>query len=262
MLPETLGAHLPWSRLDEFLPLMLNLQLAPEIALKGSDLDQIDLARIDLTAQQLAEADIRPTIHAPFLDLNPGALDSLVRRITFQRLLQSLRIADRLHARLVVVHPGFDHWRYPGMEIPWLDNAREFFIQLLNKTAASECRLAIENIYETRPATLVQLVSSVDSPRFGHCFDVGHWHLFGQESMTAWLRAISPQIFHLHLHDNQGVADDHLPVGDGKIDFPLLFNTISQLTPFPSVTLEAHQPEDLRRSLRRTASIWRSSADL
>lgn len=262
MLPEPLGAHLPWSRFDEFLSLVLDLQLAPEIALKGSDLDQIDLARIDLTAQQLAEADIRPTIHAPFLDLNPGALDSLVRRITFQRMLQTLRIADRLHAHLVVVHPGFDHWRYPGMEDLWLDNALGFFIELLNRTADSGCRLAIENIYETTPATLVKLVDRVDSCRFGHCFDVGHWHLFGQESMPAWLKAISARLFHLHLHDNQGVADDHLPVGNGQIDFPLLFNIISQLTRLPSITLEAHQPEDLRRSLRQTASIWRSSVDL
>ena len=255
MSPDRLGAHIPWARLDDFLPLVLDLELSPEIAFKGADLDSIDQARLERLAARFAEDDIRPTIHAPFLDLNPGAIDVLVRRVTFQRLLQTLRIADQLKARLMVVHPGFDRWRYPGMEMQWLENAVGFFRELLNSTADSECRLAIENIYEASSTNLVQLVDSIASPRLGHCFDVGHWNLFGQEPMAAWLSAISPRLFHLHLHDNRGRADEHLPVGDGKIDFKLLFSTISPLSPKPSITLEAHRPEDLSKSLRQVGTL-------
>ncbi|MCK4536776.1 MAG: sugar phosphate isomerase/epimerase [Desulfuromonadales bacterium] len=255
MLSEPLGAHLPWSRLDDFLTLVLDLGLTPEIAFKGTDLDNIDLARLAQLAQQFAQAGMHPTIHAPFLDLNPGALDPLVRQITRQRLLQTLQIADQLNAHLMVVHPGFDHWRYPGMEDLWLEHARAFFLELLEHTANSGCRLAIENIYETSPGTLTSLVDSIHSPRFGHCFDIGHWHLFGQVPMGDWLTSILPRLFHLHLHDNCGSADEHLPVGDGEIDFKLLFSTISSLPTLPSVTLEAHRPEDLVRSLRQTSLI-------
>ena len=36
--------------------------------------------------------------------------------------------------------------------------AKEFFVPLVEQAAASNCRLALENIYEETPDTLVQLV--------------------------------------------------------------------------------------------------------
>ncbi len=62
-------------------------------------------------------------------------------------------------------------------------------------------------------------LDEIDSEWFGHCFDAGHWQLFGRLNMAEWLDAIGPRLFHLHLHDNHGSADEHLPVGDGIIDF-------------------------------------------
>lgn len=258
MSPDRLGAHIPWARLDDFLPLVLDLDLSPEIAFKGADLDSIDPATVKNLSVRFAKCGIRPTIHAPFLDLNPGAIDLLVRRITFQRLLQTWQIANQLNARLMVVHPGFDRWRFPGMERQWLENATGFFQELLSSSTDSDCRLAVENIYEASSSNLVQLVDTLASPRLGHCFDVGHWHLFAQEPMAAWLSAVSPRLFHLHLHDNRGKADEHLPVGDGRIDFKLLFSSIRPLSPQPSMTLEAHRPEDLSRSLRQVTAICSS----
>ena len=162
---------------------------------------------------------MRPRVHAPFFDLNPGALDPLIRQATGQRLEQTLRVAGLLQADLMIVHPGVDKWRYPRLEQVWLNLALEFFPPLVEQAGQSDCRLVIENIYEESPDTLVQLVDGIDSDFFGHCFDAGHWHLFGRRPMDEWLRSVSSRLFHLHLHDNHGRADEHLPVGDGTIDF-------------------------------------------
>ena len=43
--------------------------------------------------------------------------------------------------------------------------------------------------------------------------------------------------------------DDHLPVGEGIIDYAPLFQLLAGLTEPPSITLEAHDPEELQRSL-------------
>ncbi len=244
-----LGGHIPWIQIDAYLKLVLDLDLAPEIAIKGPELDSLDEALLDQIAQTLEKAKVRPTVHAPFFDLNPGALDPLIRQATYQRLSQALSVADHLNARLMVIHPGFDKWRYPNLDQAWLALAKGFFPPLLEQASACDCRLAIENIYEEAPDTLVQLVNGIDSEWFGHCFDAGHWHLFGKRPMAEWLEAISPRLFHLHLHDNHGRADEHLPVGDGTIDFTPLILHLHKLSALPSMTLEAHSPEHLKKSL-------------
>lgn len=249
------GAHIPWTQIETYLDMVLDLNLVPEIAIKGPELDLLDDNLICLVTEKLLSADVRPTVHAPFFDLNPGALDPLVRQVTQVRLTQALSFAGRLNAHLMVIHPGVDKWRYPNLDQIWLSFAKEFFLPLIEQASACRCRLAIENIYEEEPDLLVQLVQELNSKSFGHCFDAGHWHMFGKEPMAEWLEAISSKLFHLHLHDNHGLADEHLPVGEGKIDFSPLINKLQKLSSRPSMTLEAHTPEHLTRSLKKITEL-------
>jgi len=246
-----LGAHLPWAQVDDHLDGILAIGLVPEIAIKGPELDALSGQRLLKISQALAEAGVQPTIHAPFFDLNPGALDPLVRQVTCQRLSQALTLAETLDARLMVIHPGVDKWRYPNLEQTWLTLAKASLLPLVEQAAACNCQLALENIYEETPDTLVQLVEEIAAPGFGHCYDVGHWHVFGKRPMAAWLKALGPKLLHLHLHDNCGRHDEHLPVGDGTIDFTPLFEHLKGCASLPSMTLEAHTAEHLRRSLRQ-----------
>jgi sugar phosphate isomerase/epimerase len=250
------GAHVPWAQIDNYLSTILALGLAPEVAIKGPELDNIDQKLLDKVADLLCSANIRPTVHAPFFDLNPGALDPLIREATRTRLCQSIDIAARINARLMVIHPGVDKWRYPNLDQTWLGHAKDFFPLLIEQAAESDCKLAMENIYEETPDTLIQLVDSLDSEWFGHCFDVGHWHLFGKCPMAEWLEAIDQKLMHLHLHDNHGRADEHLPVGDGTIDFQPMQQHLQKKLEIPSFTLEAHTPEHLKRSLQQTSRLF------
>lgn len=256
VVTNSLGAHVPWAQIDKYLKLVLTLGLTPEIAIKGPELDTLDQSLLQQVAESLATANIRPTIHAPFFDLNPGALDPLIRQATEQRLTQSLAVASSLNAHLMVIHPGVDKWRYPNLDHIWKDLAGGFFTSLIEHAINADCRLAIENIYEETPDTLVQLADDIDSEWFGHCFDVGHWNLFGKLPMAEWLEKIGPRLFHLHLHDNLGCADEHLPVGEGVIDFTPLQLKLSNRLPLPSMTLEAHSREELERSLKQVTSLF------
>ena len=249
LLTNRLHAHLPWLRSTELLGRILDLGLAPEIAFKGPELDDLPPDRLEAVGRLVGAEGRRPTVHAPFFDLNPGAMEPLVRRITGQRLSQSLQAAAHLGAHLMVVHPGYDRWRYPNLAATWAEHAAATFAPLVAMAERYDCRLALENIYEDTPTTLTALVDRLDSPWFGHCFDIGHWRLFGTTAQADWLARIAPRLLHLHLHDNRGSNDDHLPVGEGIIDYAPLFKLLRGLAEAPSITLEAHDPEDLQRSL-------------
>ena len=248
-------AHLPWLRRHEFLSAILNLDLAPEVAFKGPDLDGLRPEELRNVATLVAAAGRRPTVHAPFFDLSPGAMEPLVRQLSLHRLTQALQAAGELGAHLMVVHPGYDRWRYPNLAATWTDYAAETFAPLIALAAQLDCRLALENIYEEETATLTTLVARLDSPWFGHCFDIGHWRLFGREPQPQWLAAIAPRLLHLHLHDNHGQGDDHLPVGEGNIDFQPLLTLLANLPTVPSLTLEAHDPGALQRSLHNLNNL-------
>jgi len=250
LFTDRLHAHLPWSRCDELLPRLFDLNLAPEIAFKGPELDELADHRLVAVARVIAASGRRPTVHAPFFDLSPGAMEPLVRDVTRKRLTQSLHAAHQLGAHLMVVHPGYDRWRYPKLAGTWASNAVETFVPLLELAARYDCRLALENIYEATPDTLLALVEGVSSPWLGYCFDIGHWRLFGTSSMGDWLAALAPRLMHLHLHDNHGQSDEHLPVGEGGIDFAPLMHALASLKHRPSITLEAHDPGELHRSLK------------
>ena len=249
-MSDQLHVHLPYwqlaSRLDDFLAQRQNA----EIAFKGQDLDTLDPELLERTADGFRTAGLSLTVHAPFLDLNPGALEPYVFEATAIRYRQTLAAADRLGAKLVVFHPGYEYWKYGGRDQLWLDASLEFWPTIIELAEQFELRLALENIYETIPDTLVQLLDTLDSPLFGHCFDAGHWRLFSDQTLDDWFAALAHRTIHLHLHDNVGTGDDHLPVGEGDIDFARLFRLVERLPAAPSMTLEARSSEEAERSLK------------
>lgn len=252
-MSDRLHVHVPWRRVEEALPFLLEQRLQPEIAFRGPDLDGVEPERLRKTGRQLAAAGLKTTVHAPFADLNPGALEPLVFDATRQRFVQTLAAAEHLGATLVVFHPGYDRWKYGGLDHLWLEQNLLFWPPLLRRAAQQGCMMALENIFEEEPGTLATLLTELDSPWLGHCFDVGHWNLFSQNTLEEWFAALGARLVHLHLHDNLGQRDDHLPVGEGVIDFADLFRLSGGLAASPSMTLEAHNHQSLLRSLAGVA---------
>ena len=62
-----LGAHIPWAQIETCLPQALALGLAPEIAIKGPELDILAEQLILRISAALQDAGVRPRVHAPFL---------------------------------------------------------------------------------------------------------------------------------------------------------------------------------------------------
>jgi len=241
--------HVPYTRLHEELSYLLERRLNPEVMFSADALDNLVPAELAKAAATLESAGLSCTIHAPFMDLNPGSSERLLRDATLFRFNQVLDAAQVLKPQVMVFHPGFDRWRYGETVQQWLKLSVEMWRGVLERAREIGTVIAVENIFEEEPSTLKALLEAVDEPNFGHCFDVGHWNLFKKVGMDEWFDALGGRIAEVHVHDNAGTRDDHAPPGEGAIDFEKYFGLMERYAPDAAFTIEAHSKEHLERSL-------------
>ncbi len=240
--------HVPFSMIEKYMGLILQKRFNLEIYLNSDVLDHLEQDRL-LKVRDSLEYNPSITIHAPFMDLSPAAVDSRIREVTVSRLNQVLDIAEILRPIAVVCHSGYEKWKYALSIDLWLRKSLETWKPFNERAKKLGCKVAIENIFEDEPENLKALMDEMDSDNFGICFDTGHWNLFSILSIDEWMADLRKYIIELHLHDNDKSADQHNPIGDGNFDFDHFFKLLDNKECI--YTLEAHTPEDVLTSIER-----------
>lgn len=249
--------NIPFALLkNKYLPLVLKNRINPEIGLDSRALDEFSRAQFAEIARILRQEDLSVTLHAPFMDLAPGSPDRLMRAATIKRLQQAFELLPVFEPLSIVCHTGFESRHYQNQVDSWLEASIESWRPLINLAQSAGNKIMLENVYEGKPDIHLALFSKLDSPHIGFCFDIGHWHVFGQTDIGDWLQKLQPYLGQLHLHDNLGKTDTHLALGSGNIDFSSLFPFLKGSSPRPIVTLEPHREEDVSASLETLSSLW------
>lgn len=249
-MPKQIQAHIPYLRLADNLNHFCHERYNPEVYFSSDALDTLELDCLAGQARILHEAGLSTTIHATFMDLNPGSHDRIIRDATRCRFEQIFEAAGILRPRVIVFHPGYDDLRYGNAKQAWLDNSVEFWNAFLPMAEELDTVIAIENIFEKEPSMIRRLLETVDDQRFRHCFDVGHWNMFKIDPLEEWFAELGTFIVEAHIHDNHGQADEHLPPGEGGIDFTKVFQLLEQHAPDAIWTMEAHSNERLARAFK------------
>lgn len=244
--------HIPFHRIKEHLPFILEKKLDIELFLNTETLDSIVLSDISRLAKDLKH-NPNISVHGPFMDLSPGAMDHKIRSITIERYLKTIEMTAPLKPRAIVFHSGYEKWKYGLKNDVWLKESITTWKFVLEASSKIGSKIAIENIFEESPDNLRLLMNELSSERFGICFDTGHFNLFSKTPLKEWLDELLPYVMEFHLHDNLRDFDSHLPIGDGSFDFDLLFSIIGKKDYL--FTLEAHSAEDAMKSLGRFNSL-------
>lgn len=248
---KKIQAHMPFRLLTtEHLHIVIEEGINPEISFNHFDLDNIKKSTAIETAKQLSDAGLTVTFHAPFMDLRPGATDPKIREITIDRLQQVFELVPYFHPLTIVCHPSFDEKYYVASKQLWLANSIETWGHFLKLAEEMGTTIALENVYETEPELLNQLLSAFNSPHLRFCFDTGHFNVFSRTPLDMWMEKLASYLGQIHIHDNSGAADDHLPVGEGNFPFAKFFAMLRERNLFPVVTLEAHSEGDLRQTVQ------------
>ncbi len=90
--------------------------------------------------------------------------------------------------------------------------------------------MALENMkvpyYGSRPEEITFFMNEFDHPNLRICFDVGHANISG--GIFPVMDEFKNSIAAVHVHDNHGEADEHLPLGLGNIPWGEVFRCLAR----------------------------------
>jgi len=241
--------NVPYERLKRDLDLVLRERIQPEIGLDGDVLYTADRREFDELAAALQGANLACTLHAPFFELSPGALDENIRQAAREKLRRAFALIPVFRPASIVCHLNYEDHLYRLRQEEWLAHSLATWQELLAVAARHCTPVMLENTYELTPTHHRRVLTALNSPYARFCLDVGHVLAFAKNSWQDWLPALEPWLGQLHLHDNAGDADSHLAIGRGRFDFKALFHYLQSKRLSPLVTLEPHTEDDLWESL-------------
>lgn len=143
----------------------------------------------------------------------------------FGKMTKALVIAKHLGAKYMVVHPLMPY----GENSPENPDAvyeinKRYYTALAKVAHGLGVVICLENTpfpdFPLSPSDkILGLLKEINHPYLKMCFDTGHAHLLG-ESLGSSLRNIGRDFLKtVHVHDNNGDKNNHLPPYDGNIDW-------------------------------------------
>lgn len=184
-----------------------------------------------------------------------------VRRGTVESLLWAARIFSNLGAATMTYHIQGAVAGYIG-----LDAAIDSQVEVL-KAATARCRpLGVRIVCEHISARAEQF-TILDAlfrrvPSLGFHLDVGHANLTSGEpnATRKFLSRYGSRLLHVHLSDNRGGHDEHMPLGAGRIDWPREIGYLKKAGYDRTVTLEVFSEDQdyLALSLKKAQGWFRT----
>lgn len=242
------------------------VELAQELGLGGVELradpgiaHPDELSPLDRhKLQNLRANGLKLSLHMPIHGVNLTWPVRSVAAASLGEVIRSLELAAEIGADVLVIHPG----RLPEEYLPfsqWLERSREFLRfalgLLLPRAEKFQVKLALENLGNGRDRGLVQtaeehLAILAEFPGLWACFDLGHLHTLGG-SPEEYIRALSSRLVHVHLHDNLGDWDAHLPLDQGTAPWRETLTLLEKNGFSGRVILEIPDPVGLRLSVQK-----------
>jgi sugar phosphate isomerase/epimerase len=240
-------------------------------AIAGAGFDFVDLtleppAAWPVDAAEVArvvrELGLRVVGHtSPHLPI-ASAFDGLRDR-AHEILRECFAVFAEVGAEVVNVHPD----RMPTVIAADVVIARnaEAVASLAEDADNAGVRLMVENMGRSfaTPEELRPLFGA--APAAGFHLDVGHAHLGRRADepnrTAALLDAFRDRLAHVHVHDNLGVDDLHLPLGAGTIDWPEIARALRRSGYDGTVTLEifSREPAQVETSRRKWQGWWENA---
>ncbi|MDD4137049.1 MAG: sugar phosphate isomerase/epimerase [Methanoregula sp.] len=197
----------------------------------------------------LATTKLGASVHAPYGDLNLATLNDPIWRESIRQLCSCIEHAAALTDR-VTIHPGYISPIGKMMpEKVWA--LQKEALRQIGRCASEHGVLAcLENMISFKeflcraPEELIGMTEGIDG--IGMTFDFGHANTVGK--VSEFLRYVD-KASHIHIHDNHGMSDEHLALGEGTIAWETVGRGISAQYNDRRIVIEGRSVEEAKKSL-------------
>jgi sugar phosphate isomerase/epimerase len=201
----------------------------------------------------LDDAGLGLVCHLPTFVYTADLTDS-IRQASLQETVHALETCADLGAEKAVLHPGY----YNGLSVFVPDQvlalAMDSLGQICRHAQNLGLEVCVENMFPNaspfvEPAQFEKLFAAF--PEYRLVLDIGHAYI-GDKTSRRFLEFITrfgERITHVHLSDNLGQRDDHLPLGSGTLPLPAVAKALKKIGYNDTFTLEIFV-EDRRALIR------------
>ena len=220
--------------------------------------------------------------HAPFGPKNDlFCADEAIRPQMLLRQKLVLQITADMGVKTITIHTG-NETNQPGVPLDvQSDCVRRSLDELLPFAESLGVTVCIENIWWqiNTPERLLAIKAHFPTDALGFCYDAGHANLmdkgrnFPESSpFRVWgetpphfddhiLEKMLPHVVNCHLHDNNGITDQHLNPGRGNIDWKKIIPLL-KTAPRLAVVQSEVIPVRVRDSVRDICAKFRELGEL
>jgi sugar phosphate isomerase/epimerase len=194
-----------------------------------------------------------------------GSCHERVREGWVREAKEMIRAGSELGISLL----NFHFYSRLGM-VGGTERSREAFLQNFTNSMTELTQFGAENrvelMLENIPpgvghpleslACFSQVISAVPALKFH--FDVAHAFIENRmKGVREYLDNFNDRLVHIHIHDNHGKQDEHLPLGNGKIDFRKVVKLLKEYGYDKTVTFEVFTSQrDAARSRDYFKKLW------
>ncbi|MCW3996407.1 MAG: sugar phosphate isomerase/epimerase [Candidatus Bathyarchaeota archaeon] len=230
----------------------LSTQDTPYIEILDEGTHDLNRTRITQLKEAAKSYSLEYSLHAPFADINIASPIKPMLNASLKRLKQSLHNASAIDAKLWVFHPGQRTGIgqfYPGADFKQTCQSIQ---ELYREAEELGVNIALENLpakywfLMNSPQEFLRMYRETNLP-IGITLDLGHANLEGQ--IQPFFDLVADKIIHIHASDNDGSDDQHLGVGEGKIDYEWLTGTLKKIGYNKTIIVESitNIPQSLQK---------------
>jgi len=193
------------------------------------------------------------TVHSPFSDINISSLNKSIRKESIRQVKYSIFAVNEIGGKILTFHPG----RHSAATNKSRENTKKILFDSLKEISDYNkdygVTIALENMPDTFITTMkvskevLEVLENKQLSGIKHTMDVGHLET-NNVDIGEYIQDLRNYLIHIHLHDNFGEFDNHLPLGDGNINFPRIFKALKEINYTGRIILEMTKTEDILKS--------------
>ena len=206
------------------------------------------------------EHGLKLIVHTPFYLPTSTILPELKEGV-LKNVRKALRLANDVGADRLTIHPGYREMPGPALDISYgalTSNLKD--VAALGKEAG--VAICLENFDNDddllckEPAELLKVLGAVEGLKV--TLDVGHAHTTSTDP-EAYFGKVKDRLLDMHVHDNNGKADEHAGLGKGNIDFKRLFRACKDAGYHGPFILELFPYETILAGKKAVEELWKEA---